>query len=173
MTRRRIRTFLPSSLGKVLQSITSSFISKQGFVWAAILQDWPLVVGEAYKDMVLPKKLQFPKGKNTEGTLSVLVENSGAALLVQHLQPLILERVNRYFGYKALTKMVMRQGVFPEKIDVSSSVTLRERPLTAAEKEEIEHLLKTFPEGPLRETLKNFGESLFKNSPSDSFKNII
>jgi hypothetical protein len=161
-----MRTFLPSSLGKVLQSITSSFVSKQGFVWAAILQDWPLVVGEDYKDMVLPKKLQFPKGKNTEGTLSVLVENSGAALLVQHLQPLILERVNRYFGYKALTKMVMRQGTFPEKIGLAPSVAMTERLLTSAEKEEIESLLKTFPEGPLRETLKNFGESLVKSEGS-------
>jgi hypothetical protein len=163
MTPRRIRTFLPSSLGKVLQSIASSFTSKQGFVWAAILQDWPQVVGDVYKDMVLPTKLQFPKGKNTEGTLSVLVENSGAALLVQHLQPLILERVNRYFGYKALTKMVMRQGFFPKKTELILSSPKKERPLTNEEKEEIQSLLQTFPEGPLRETLESFAESLFKS----------
>ncbi len=166
MTRRRTRTFLPSSLGKVLQGITSDFVSKEGFVWAVILQGWPLVVGDAYKDMVLPQKLQFPKGKTTEGTLSVLVENSGAAMLVQHLQPVILERVNRYFGYKALTKMVMRQGVFPSKTELTKFSFKKERPLTGAEKEEIEGLLKTFPEGPLREALKNFGESLLKSEDS-------
>lgn len=166
MTNRRIRTFVPSSLGKVLQSVTSAFISKQGFVWAAVLQDWTSVVGEVYKDMVMPQKIMFPKGKNTEGTFYVMVENSGAGLLVQHLQPLILERVNQYFGYKALTKMVMRQGVFPEKKLLNLSTRKKERPLTDSEREEIQHLLKTFPEGPLRETLENFAESLFKNEDS-------
>jgi hypothetical protein len=163
MKNRRTRTFLPSSLGKVLQSIASAFVSKQGFVWAAILQDWPSVVGEIYKDMVMPKKIMFPKGKNTDGTLSVIVENSGAALLVQHLQPLILERVNRYFGYKAITKMAMRQGIFPEKSLLDQEAPKKGRPLTHEEQEEIQHLLKSFPEGPLRETLKSFAESLFKS----------
>ncbi len=166
MTGRRIHTFLPSSLGKVLKGITAAFTSKQGFVWAAVLQDWPLVVGDAYKDMLMPQKIMFPKGKNTEGTLYVLVESSSAALLVQHLQHLILERVNRYFGYKALTKMVMRQGVFPKKGPLETFPKLKERDLAETEKKEIKDLLLTFPEGPLKETLKEFAESLFKSEDS-------
>ena len=41
--------------------------------------------------------------------LTLLVEGAHSPLL-QHLSPLIIERVNRFFGHEAINRVVFRQG---------------------------------------------------------------
>jgi hypothetical protein len=41
--------------------------------------------------------------------LTLFVEGAHSPLL-QHLSPLIMERVNRFFGYQAIERVVFRQG---------------------------------------------------------------
>ena len=44
--------------------------------------------------------------------LTLLVEGAHAPL-IQHLAPMIIERVNRFFGYAAINRIVFRQGKPP------------------------------------------------------------
>jgi hypothetical protein len=53
--------------------------------------------------------VRFPQGKKSGGTLSLTVVGAHAPLM-QHLTPLIIERVNRFFGYAAVDKIAFRQG---------------------------------------------------------------
>jgi hypothetical protein len=41
--------------------------------------------------------------------LNILVQGAHAPLM-QHLAPVIIERVNRFFGYSAVAKLAFRQG---------------------------------------------------------------
>src|ERR687897_88123 len=50
--------------------------------------------------------------KKSGGTLTLLVEGAHAPL-IQHLGPMIIERVNRFFGYEAICKVAFRQGRVP------------------------------------------------------------
>ncbi len=44
--------------------------------------------------------------------LTLLVDGAHAPL-IQHLTPMIVERVNRFFGYAAINRIVFRQGKPP------------------------------------------------------------
>ena len=56
-----------------------------------------------------PSPNSLGTGRKSSGVLTLLVEGAHAPLM-QHLTPLIVERVNRFFGYEAINRIVFRQG---------------------------------------------------------------
>ncbi len=100
------------STGELLGDIGGAACRKFGFVQASVVGRWREIVGERYGQVSLPESIRFPKGKKSGGTLTLLVEGAHAPL-VQHLGPMIIERVNRFFGYAAIDKVVFRQGRLP------------------------------------------------------------
>ncbi len=56
-----------------------------------------------------PESIRFPPGEKSEGILQLVVLPAHAPL-IQHVIPEIIERVNRFFGYKAVARVKMRQG---------------------------------------------------------------
>lgn len=80
-----------------------------GFVDSAVVARWPEIVGPDYARHSTPESLSFPHGKRSGGTLHISV--SGAhALMLQHVAPQIIERINRFFGYDAVSRIALRQG---------------------------------------------------------------
>lgn len=69
-------------------------------------------MGERYANVSSPESIKFPAGHKAGGVLTLLVEGAHAPL-IQHLTPLIVERVNRFFGYAAINRIVFRQGKPP------------------------------------------------------------
>ena len=59
-----------------------------------------------------PNRSASRRGSKSGGALTLLVEGAHAPL-IQHLAPMIIERVNRFFGYAAVNKVVFRQGRAP------------------------------------------------------------
>jgi hypothetical protein len=86
-----------------------------GFVQGAIVSRWAEIVGERYSKVSSPESIRFPTGRKAGGALTLLVEGAHAPL-IQHLTPVIIDRVNRFFGYAAVNRIVFRQGkpVTPE-----------------------------------------------------------
>jgi hypothetical protein len=74
-----------------------------------VVSRWAEIVGERYAKVSTPESIRFPAGRKAGGTLTLTVEGAHAPLM-QHLGPLILERVNRFFGYEAVSKLAFRQG---------------------------------------------------------------
>ena len=58
---------------------------------------------------VLPESIRFPPGEKSEGILQLVVVPAHAPL-IQHVIPEIIERVNRFFGYNAVSRIKLRQG---------------------------------------------------------------
>ena len=100
------------SAGELLGDIGGAACKKFGFVQANVVSRWHEIVGERYGQVSLPESIRFPAGKKAGGTLTLLVEGAHAPL-IQHLGPLIIERVNRFFGYEAVARIVFRQGRLP------------------------------------------------------------
>ena len=100
------------SAGELLGDIGGAACKKFGFVQSSVVSRWKEIVGERYGQVSLPESIRFPAGKKSGGTLTLLVEGAHAPL-IQHLGPMIIERVNRFFGYAAVDKLVFRQGRLP------------------------------------------------------------
>ncbi|MBI1778252.1 MAG: DUF721 domain-containing protein [Proteobacteria bacterium] len=100
------------AIGATLPQATRDAIGRRGFVEARLMLDWSAVVGEAMARHTLPEKLSRARGGEAGGSLSVLVDGA-FALELQHLAPLVVERVNMYFGYEAVARLKLRQGRVP------------------------------------------------------------
>ncbi len=98
--------------GELVGDIGGVAFKRFGFVQGSVVSRWREIVGDKYAAVSVPESIRFPTGKRDSGTLTLLVEGAHAPLM-QHLGPMIIERVNRFFGYEAVTKIAYRQGRIP------------------------------------------------------------
>ena len=57
----------------------------------------------------MPEAIRFPPGEKSDGILQLLVVPAHAPM-ISHVIPEIIERVNRFFGYNAVSRVKLRQG---------------------------------------------------------------
>lgn len=80
-----------------------------GFVQSSVVTRWPEIVGLRHARVCAPESIRFPPGEKCDGILQLVVLAAHAPM-IQHVVPEIMERVNRFFGYKAVAKVKIRQG---------------------------------------------------------------
>lgn len=98
------------SISDLMPEIGRAAFRRFGFIQSSVVSRWPEIVGERYADVSLPESIRFPRGEKEGGTLHLLVSGAHATLM-QHITPEIIERVNRFFGYGAISQVRFRQGV--------------------------------------------------------------
>ncbi len=103
------RSCRPRSAGELVGAVGDQSFRRFGFVQGSIVSRWREIVGERYGKVSSPESIRFPAGKKAGGVLTLLVDGAHAPLL-QHLTPMIVERVNRFFGYAAVNRIVFKQG---------------------------------------------------------------
>ena len=100
---------LAALLGKTLNDA----FAKQGFASTELVTRWTEIVGPEIAAHSQPEKIQWPRpfeGQPAEpGTLVLRVEGP-AAIEIQHLSAVILERVNRFFGWQAVGELAAAAG---------------------------------------------------------------
>jgi hypothetical protein len=84
-------------------------LGKRGFGEAQLITQWEAVMGSELADKLSPDRLSFSRGERREGTLRLRVA-SAFAPEAQHLEPLLIERINAFFGYRAVARLVFVQG---------------------------------------------------------------
>lgn len=108
--------FGPQRLGRTLKAIAGKALGKDGLAFGALLTDWPAIMGSRLAEQTGPLKLVFPAGRRENAVLHIRV-SSAAALLVQHEEPQILERINAFMGWRAVArlKLVHAGPALPQK----------------------------------------------------------
>ncbi len=99
----------PRALAIVLPKVAEAALRKRGFSAVEIITNWREIVGPELADEASPDRLAFPRGARSQGTLHVTAPGA-VALEIQHLEPLIIERINTYFGYGAVCRIAVTQG---------------------------------------------------------------
>ncbi len=98
--------------GDIVGKIGDTAFRRFGFVQSSIVSRWQEIVGERYAKVSSPESIRFPTGRKSGGVLTLSVEGAHAPLL-QHIAPMVIERVNRFFGYQAIDRIVFKQGRAP------------------------------------------------------------
>ncbi len=97
------------ALAASLPRVTKKLFGKRGFAEGGLAADWTGIVGAELAAHCSPGKLAFARAaERREGTLTLRVE-APFATEVQHLAPQIMERINGYFGYRAVARLSLRQ----------------------------------------------------------------
>lgn len=105
----RARGGAAKSIADLMPQIGRTAFRRFGFVQSSVVTRWPEIVGEHHARVCLPEAIRFPHGEKADGILQLVVLPSHAPL-IQHVIPEIIERVNRFFGYKAVARVKLRQG---------------------------------------------------------------
>ena len=159
------RSCRPRAAGELVGDIGGQSFRRFGFMQSAIVSRWSEIVGERYAKASSPESIKFPAGKEAGGALTLLVDGAHAPL-IQHLTPLIIERVNRFFGYAAINRIVFKQGRPPMPPPVAKRPQLRPVP------KELGEGLREIADAELRACLESLGARIAATSgppslPSD------
>lgn len=99
----------PQPVATALDRVLAKSLRRNGFAQREILTRWSAVVGDELAAMSCPEKLSFTPHNQGAGVLTVRVAGA-AALEFQHRQPTILERINAYFGFRAVRRIRLKQA---------------------------------------------------------------
>ena len=107
----------PRSSAKPLSQIVGKTIAdafaRQGFASTGLVTHWPEIVGAEIADHAEPMRMVWPRRVHEDdpdpATLVLRVEGP-VALEIQHLSAVIIEKVNRFFGWRAVGRIQIRQA---------------------------------------------------------------
>jgi hypothetical protein len=100
-------------LSVLLSDVFSDAYAKQGFAARELVTRWTEIAGPEISAHSEPLKIQWPRpveGQPQEPATLVLRVEGPMALEIQHASDVILERVNRYFGWSAVGRIALRQA---------------------------------------------------------------
>ena len=141
-----------------LPAATRRLYKRRGFAQADILTQWPAIVGDMLAGFSVPERVNWPRDPDRPdgATLRIRVASAWAPQLA-HLEPIVLDRVNSYFGYKAVTKLAIVHGRVRPPVAVKP---VRRRSLTAKESSKLDALLADIDDPDLRAALRRLGGSI-------------
>jgi hypothetical protein len=130
----------PRPVRDLLNRCLGEAFAKQGFASTDLVTHWPEIVGAEIAAHAEPVKLNWPRGDSEEpeaATLVLRVEGP-AAIEIQHLSGVIVERVNRFFGWRAVKRVALRQAPLTRQP--------AQPPTPAPRAEEVERIAATLPD---------------------------
>lgn len=119
-----------TTLGALMPKLTHSARAKRGFHEERLLLEWPRIVGEELTRHCVPQKVAHDRHQQHAARLHLLCEPAWA-IEIQYMEPMILEKIAVFFGYKAIEKLVIHQGPLPEKPTTRKPKILPDQPLEA------------------------------------------
>lgn len=106
----------PRPLSEFTEECIGPVLTKQGFASTDLVLGWGDIVGDKLAESCVPIRIKWPTNRHIgpddvqePATLMLRVE-SAFALDVQHLIPVIIERVNARYGWRCIGKVILQQG---------------------------------------------------------------
>jgi hypothetical protein len=146
------------AVGSSVTRLAAPIITRQGGgILARLKAEWPAVVGAEWAERAWPAAL------GRDGALRLRVATA-AALELQHRAPLVLERINLYFGRAVATRLVLVQGPLPLPPRAGRTPP---RPLAPAEAASLETRLAPIADPALRDALNRLGRAVIADDDGD------
>jgi len=100
-------------LGDLVGRCLSKTLARQGFASTELVTRWAEIVGPEIAAHAEPVKILWARHADADApepaTLVLRVEGP-VAIEIQHLSGVIIERVNRFFGWRAISRIALRQA---------------------------------------------------------------
>ena len=144
------------AIGTAVSRVAAPIVARQGGgVLARLKAEWSAVVGAELAAVT------WPDGLGRDGALKLRVVPA-LALELQHRAPLVVERINLYFGRDAVARLVLVQGPLP------LAAPGRKPPaaaLPAAEAQALASRLGAVADPELRQALAELGRLVLSAAP--------
>ncbi len=154
------------ALSSSMISLVKKLLGNKGMAEIDILANWLAIAGEDLAQNSLPQKIEFKSRTRNQGTLYLLTVSGAFALEIQHKIPLLLEKINTFFGYQAVSKIKIIQNDAFIHTQPSANFADKDKKklVTPDEQNYIKMVTKDVQNPQLQERLRSLGESIFKNN---------
>ena len=114
--------YLPAkAVGSFVPKLTRKAFQKYGFSAATLVTDWAQIAGADLAGIALPERLKWPRGVEAYGEVEEGAQGRPGATLMLRVDPAraldveyrsrqIIERINAYFGYRAVAELRLLQA---------------------------------------------------------------
>jgi hypothetical protein len=137
--------------GASLSRVVGPIVARHGGgILARLKSDWAAIIGPELADAAWPEAL----GRG--GTLKLRVAPH-KALEIQHRAPLVIERINLFFGREAVTRLALIQAPLPLPAPAPREAS---RPLAPGEAAALDRQLAAVDDPELRQALEGLGRAV-------------
>lgn len=153
---------MPRIIANAINNVARQTIGKDWLLYAALLDHWAEIVGKEYAELTTPVKITFPhqpnEPKRQAGTLVIKLPK-GLTMEFSFKSELIRQRINSYFGYEAIARLVLdpmvsnvvKKGFSPPAV-------------TAEAQRKTAEVVKAVPSGELHDALQSLGQILYSKN---------
>lgn len=153
------------AIGAFAGALLDPIARARGFAATALLTEWPTIVGVELAGFTAPDKVIWPRRTDdaetpppqsawrADGAILVLRVEGPRAIELQHRSGQILERINVYFGYRAIAQLRFLQA------PIARIERAPEGPEPAAEPD-TGSIPEAISNGGLRQALARLGSAL-------------
>tara|TARA_B100001964_G_scaffold232057_1_gene287396 strand:- start:721 stop:1185 length:465 start_codon:yes stop_codon:yes gene_type:complete len=141
-------------IGKSLPKIIDKNIKERNFVEITLIKKWKEIIGEDIAKYCWPIKIVFSDIKNSNGII-FLKTKRGRSMEIEFKNDEIIEKLNQYFGYKAINKISIVQD-----FDIKDSHK-KNKIMKKKIKNNHSKLINKIKKNELKSALKNLNKTLF------------
>jgi hypothetical protein len=148
-------------LSVLLTDVFTDAYAKQGFAARELVTRWTEIAGPEIAAHCEPLKIQWPRpveGQPQEPATLVLRVEGPMALEIQHSSDILLQRVNRFFGWSAVGRLALRQAPLSRRDRPAASHAPDPRAVA-----EVAETLSSVEDDELRAALARLGASIKRN----------
>lgn len=146
------------TLARHFHNLAGASFASRGRAIADLMQHWPAVVGERLAGISRPERMKWPKTAGPEqpeqqGATLIIRSAPGHALDLQHETQLIIERINSFLGFGAVSSIRVQQA---SRV-LADAKTQTNAPLSPEASHLIERKLESIADDKLKAALKRLG----------------
>jgi hypothetical protein len=139
------------AVGVAVSKLAAPIIAgRGGGILVRLKAEWAAIVGPDWAEVTWPTAL------GRDGVLKLRAA-SGAALELQHRAPLMIERINLFFGRCVITRLALVQGPLPLAPVLRGPLI---RPLAASEADALDEKLSEVGDSGVRAALARLGRAV-------------
>jgi hypothetical protein len=139
------------AVGVAVSKLTVPIVARRGDgVLVRLKAEWAAIVGPDWAEV------SWPSALGRDGVLKLRAA-PGAALELQHRAPLIIERINLFFGRAAVTRLALVQGPLPLASGATRPVI---PPMPEGEGKALDRRLSEIVDPDLRAALAQLGRAV-------------
>lgn len=112
-----VKGVFAKAVGSFVPKLAAKSFERYGFHSAEIMTAWPRVAGSEIAAFTAPERIKWPRGGGkpdgtgaSGGATLVLRVEPARALDVEYRSAEIIDRINRYFGYRAVATLKLVQA---------------------------------------------------------------
>lgn len=148
-----------------IMPLVQQILGKNRVLELEMLRCWEQIVGEELAQYSLPQKITFRKNEKNNGTLLLEVLSGAFAIEVSQRIPNIIEKVNVFFGYSAISEIKIIQIGNIEMFQVAkkNAVNVKKSLVTEQEDFYITQLAEEVKSSELRQAVERLGHAVLND----------